>query len=453
MRTAAAQIPMALVAAFLLMSACTQSEIPSSAAVTIGGTLQGQNGAPVAGGLISLSKQNPGENLAAVFSLGVYCLASGPSVSVCRTARRAQSDETGRFAYHLRGSDTQGFGASADTMILSGGRPRPGTDEIESAISTLRFVAQTTTLSLDLRLWEPVAQAASDGRTVTVSWPAFPAGLAAGVSGSALKTAVLFQDRDGRSIWTIDRAGRDSGSLDARVLEDSRGTLAVSAESGAIRVPDSQGRTVALVFRSGLFPYASDFGPPLSRGRPCAVADARGAPVAQTPCGLTDGDLVSPFEPRTCPAEAEASCSEPSTPVSTIDLGNVTALGLIVVRGCGACTLETSADGRAWRHLAEGSGDDVAVPARGKARFVRFSATGIPGVREVSVWSSAAPALVAAHSLRTDPRSILGGGTSRTRPSRSSGVWPVAAAGFVLAASGALVFVVRRRRLRRPPSN
>lgn len=133
--------------------------------------------------------------------------------------------------------------------------------------------------------------------------------------------------------------------FDLRVAEDSRLLIAAHREA---KIGD---RPVTLSATSVLRGTAR----PISRDASCRVTDSQGKPLAQEPCGLTDGRLGSPWEPTDDPRCAAGPC--PGTAQNDhrdiyVTLADPVRATLLVVRGCGfTCTVEVSADGRRFRDL------------------------------------------------------------------------------------------------------
>ncbi|MGH2829791.1 MAG: hypothetical protein ACRDJM_04850, partial [Actinomycetota bacterium] len=251
---------------------------------------------------------------------------------------------------------------------------------------------QTTALGFRLRFWEPRLQANVEGRVVRVAWDRPVDGIAPPeVSLSGLRPTVTFGLAGGEAAWTAGSNGSDA-RIDPRVLEDSEGSLSITLEERAVRVPDSVGREIDLLLRSPLRPYASPAGSPASRGASCSAADGAAAPITRAPCWLTDGDFVRTFE-AACPG---SPCSRGVAALAIVDLGEARPTSLVVVRGCTGCTVDLSADAGAWRTIAVASGQvpdfTVAPPGSPPARYVRLrSPTGVARLREVSVWDRFPP--------------------------------------------------------------
>jgi hypothetical protein len=152
------------------------------------------------------------------------------------------------------------------------------------------------------------------------------------------------------------------------------------------------------------------------------------------PSGVSAPDLQLPSGVRTC---AEAP------PAVTVDLGDVTGVGLVVARGCAGCTVEASSDGTSWRAL--GRGQVVETPAAPTARWIRASGDGADRLAELSVWPGTPPAAAPA------PGPTTARGTPRPAPGTGDDdlPWlPVAAALALLVAAAVATDRTRRSSLR-----
>jgi len=433
-------------AALTLLAACTvtPSEVSPEADIAITGSVAGQDGRAVAGAPVTLVRhEGVAETFAAVVTLGVTCLDDGKQLSVCRSAKHADTGEDGRFAFTLKGSDTQGFLGDASMLEATAFLPRRD-DHAAGPTATVRFLVQTERIALSLRAWEPAIEVVAAGRSGTVTWSELPAAIVpAGINATAAKTSVVFERAAGEPVWTT--SGRNElASFDPRVLEDSKGSVSVAAEWPGQRVADDRGRTIELVLRSGRPGYRSRAGAPPSRGAVCAVRAPDGSLVTRSPCPLTDGAFDTPMGASPC--EQGAACIRSDEVV--VDRGGIRPVGLIVLRGCSAaCKIESSTDGRAWTLAATTAAGDAAVNVieGSSARFVRVISDDIESLREVSVWEPDGPA--------RDPVSILadvGGGLfppieDAIRRNRRGA--PIAAAALLLALiAGALIATALQRK-------
>lgn len=399
------------VAAALLVagSACTASRVDPDAAIAIRGLLQRQNETPVAGARVALARQtDPADVFTTVFSLGLSCL-SDELPNACRGARIATSSDDGSFAYRLRGRDTQGLVGTASTMELTA-RMRRAPNEVEGPVSSRAFLVQAGSIDAPLRFWEPRLAATADRRTTRVTWSRLPGSiLPSSVPLSGIRADVVFEGPNGRPVWRY-RNVRSGDALDARLLEDSAGSVSVLAHTEGIEVADHEGSRLDVGFRSGRRAYERASDAPASRGASCSIDGEDGAAVAQASCGLTDGDFEEAFRPVS--AACDTPCAEPSPSRAVVDLGRTRPVDFVVLRGCnGRCTVETSRDARTWR-LAGGGGDgfdeDVALrlAAAVRARYVRVRAAGgLTALREVSVWEARRPAASARRSILVAPGS------------------------------------------------
>lgn len=407
--------------AALALAGCETSKVDPAASVVVSGRVLGAGGAPVAGVTVGLEREpSLGELLTGVvvvpLTLFTACLADPPP-QICRgrDIEWATTSADGAYAFTLTGRETQTAFKNAASFTL-GTEVAPAAGELSGAAVSADFRAQTENLRLpDLQVWQPVLTIAP-GR-VTYGPPA----------GGAATYEVVVEDADGRLVWPI-TGTRSDATFDPRILEDTAGSLAVSARSELA----AEGTTVTVRRRSGRVAYRSAAGPPASRGRPCTLVPAAG-PVA--PCPLTDGDLTTRL-PR-WEREPESA---------TVDLGRPVDVSLVVVRGC-SCQVERSVDGDDWAAVGRASGYTAVVASRtGPARFVRLTGS-LGGLREVSVWEGAPPAPVPAPSPGGPPAGAVApvAAPEPREPSRTAPAL-VALAALLLAAIGTAARAMRARR-------
>lgn len=364
----------ALAVGLLASAGCTASKLASDATVTLTGSVQDANGSPLANTRVVLLKEADfGEIFSgaviALSTLGLSCLVGQPP-SFCARAPHTSTDATGSFSFHLKGSDTQGSVGNADSF------------DVAAAGTNVRFRIQRTQLALPtLRAWgQPVSLSTAGGRA-TVVRPDLPAAY-----GGSPTYAVSFADATtAQPVWAVSPA-QHSVSVDARVLEDRRGTVEADART---RQPGPD-TNFDFTYRSQTAAFSGPGAPP-SRGATCASGGPAQAPRPLQPCGLTDGDLFTSAPlPRVA---ACASCTPPVLSEVTLDLGTLRPLSLVVVRGSdGPLAVEASVDSALWTPIGTLSGNPGAVtaPAGLHARFVRVrtsSGLGIDSLTEVSAWS------------------------------------------------------------------
>jgi hypothetical protein len=409
------------------LAACETSNLDRSAAVAISGRVLRADGSPAGGVPVALEREpSAGEIVTGVIviplSLFTACLVDPPA-SLCRgrSVKRTTTAADGSYTFNLTGDDTQTFFGNARSFSLS--------SEVSGALVTADFKIQTENLRLpDLQAWQPAVTVGS-GR---VSWdPPAPG-----------TYQVVVEDAGGQLVWTLDSTGTQV-SFDPRVLEDTAGSLAVSARTSA----PADGTTVNIRRQSARVAYRSTAGPPLSRGRPCSVGPAA-TPVS--PCPVTDGNLANTLPPpaTTTTLTTGSTAPRPNDSV-TVDLGRTAEVPLIVVRGC-SCDVERSVDGQTWTAVGRSTGYTAVVPSRtGAARFIRLTGS-ISQLHEVSVWEGRAPAAgVPAPATPGSPPAAPGEPVAAPAPAEppSSRTAPalIALALLVLAAAGGLVMVLRRR--------
>jgi hypothetical protein len=359
----------------LTFAACESSKLNDSATVVVSGRVLAADGGPAGGVTVGLERDpTVGEVLTGVFivplTLFTACLADPPP-RICRgrDIERTTTAADGTYSFTMTGRNAQTTFGNVVWFTLSTQVP-PAAGELSGPSVSADFKIQTENLLLpDLQVWQPAVSVAP-GR-VTWGPPA------AGATGHQ----VVVEDAASKHVWSFDGT-RSEATFDPRILEDTAGSLAVSATT----VAPAEGTNVAIHRRSGRVAYRSAAGPPLSRGRPCTLVPA--APAS--PCPLTDGDFTT-RRPEPAAAAATTSTVEPVAESATIDLGRSAEVSLVVVRGC-SCQVERSVDGQAWTPIGRSTGFAAVVPARtGAARYVRLTGS-LADLREVSVWEGAPPA-------------------------------------------------------------
>ena len=421
--------------AALLLAGCESSLVDRSATVVVSGRVLRSDGSPAGGVPVGLERApGLGEFLAGTLFVTVTfftaCLADPPP-EVCRgrAVRRATTAADGTYSIQLAGRDTQTFFGHAGNLSVSAELP-PGPGEAAGAAVIAGFQVQTENLRLpDLQMWQPPVTVAG-GR---ITWQPPPDG--------APSYRVVAEDRS-RPVWAFDSAGPEV-TFDPRILEDSSGSVAVSARTSGT----AEGTTLSILRRSARVPYRSTAGPPPSRGRPC-TRDPGAAPLAR--CPLTDGDLSTALPAAATTSTTTHTSTVPSRDSATIDLGGARDVSLVVVRGC-TCDVEASADGQIWRAFGRASGFSALTPARaGAARFVRVTGS-LTDVREVSVWeedaASQAPPPGAGPGPAPDPAVPAVPPASPAEPDRSRrGPALAALAALLVAATATAAAAARTRR-------
>ncbi len=327
------------------LAGCESSQVDRSATVEVSGRIVRADGSPAAGAAVGLeARPGAGEVLGSALlvplTLFTACLADPPP-AICRgrSVRRTTTAADGTYAFALKGKDTQGFLGTATSLALTAELPA-GAGEVAGAAVTATFKVQTERLALhDLQLWRPKVTVAPG----SVGWEARP--------GSS-SYQVLFEDGASRPVWSFADAKKAEVTFDPRILEDTAGTLAVSAGDK----DTAEGTTVGIVRRSARVAYRGTAGAPPSRGHPCALGAV--APAA-TPCVLTDGDCATtvPLPQTTTTADPASSvpATAPAPQTATVDLSQSRAVGLVVVRGC-SCQIDGSIDGRTWTAVGRSAG-------------------------------------------------------------------------------------------------
>ena len=318
-------------------------------AVPVHGRVVDANGRPVAGALVSLTQEQGAFEafftaFAVLGTLGLACLTD-----ICELPYgEARSGADGRYTVYLEK-------VPDDYTLAVGGKDGP------LVTATVRFAGRPVRLP-DVAVWSPAPYLERRGNEARVRFRSPPARLGSWVSAQA-----LVADRNDRELVRLDQA-RSGDAFDARLLEDAAARLSVT-----VRVRSALGPT-AYVARTAV----SGGLRPVSRGKPCFEYGRAGRPIRQSPCGLTDGDLVRNWSPKV----ADYSCGEnnPCDRRVMVDLGSARRLSFLVARGCDTFfdEIESSVDGRTWttladRHTDVGDAHDVcALDLDTVARYVRL---------------------------------------------------------------------------------
>lgn len=428
----------------LVMLSCTPSNVDPDADVSISGTVARHDGRPAKDARVALTK---GGDLAfglSVFAtLGLACMSGESKVPRCGGARVVETDARGRYEIDVKGSDTQDSFGQAATMEMSSVLPR-SRREVEGPGTTVRFQVQTERLNIPLRFWEPRVEARIRGKRAAVLWSRLPSTLLPkDISISRFRTDVRFARGGDETVWILRDV--DSGArFDSRVLEDTSGNVAVTAEARSLDVRDVRGRDIDIVLRSGRYPYRGPSTAPASRGAPCSWRARGMEPVRQSPCAVTDGrfeQAAVPQVPVPCPTTGECPPGLPRQVV--LHLEGARPVDLVVVRGCDSCAVDIRRAGR-WEEVGRGAQSSFVVNPVGRPVTSSLRVRGALGeIREVSVWDGSERALGRGTFLRgvredeVAPGIGLGGGRSW--------LW-IAALVALLVAVVLLVIVARRRR-------
>lgn len=369
------RVPAVLATLSLAATGCSFSSVDPESDIHISGRALDAAGKPLANSQVLLIKQaDIGEvvfgTILAVGTLSAICFAPDPP-TICDKARKTTTDADGRYAFDLKGADTQGsLGTEATMNVVFSGKSRTST--------TVSFGAKETEIVLpDARLWNLAARVSQRSGEIDLTWSPLPraAGSKPGYSAQVYGTG-------SGSLWSQPASG-DRAELDPRLLEDKGGSVAVSA--GATLGGGSGTGKVRVGYLSARLPVKASAGAPPSRGRRCAAVTGTAPQTAGfTKCAATDGDLDQP-------ARLSAGNGAVVSGV-VVDLGRARPIDLVVARGfAGQFLVEISDDGKTFSTVGTELGTAVAVRPQGSptARFVRLrSPTGLDQSlsSELSVW-------------------------------------------------------------------
>ena len=374
--------------ALLLGGACTEpSRIDRDAKVTVEGTVEDVDGAPLASRPVRLGSGVSGlEGSAGALTLGLFCITGECTGDFFD----AETDADGRYSFELTGADTQSaFGEAVSFLLSTSGEPRD--DQTTGPVVSARFRIQTEALTLPtLRLVDPRLRLTAEARTVVARWEASaPGPYALGFTGP------------GRALVWEASAADPAATVDARVLEDVTGLATVAG----VRTDQATGSDVTTHWRSPGLAYRGGFGAPPSRGAACEARAADGLAQALDGCPLTDGSFdVAGVLGSVCagPATSAGSSTQPPAcaPVERVrvHLPRPVAAELLVVRGCSEpCRADTVvADGGTAIDVGPVSGPFATVALGGtRVTAVDIVTTDPTSLAEVSVWGPVAegPAL------------------------------------------------------------
>lgn len=367
--------------ATLVATACSveQSSLDAKAEVSITGKALAADGTPLVKTRVALIRElDIGQAIGGLFvtavTLGVACLADHPPAICSNNSRIATIGSDGTYSFTVHGSDTQGSLGTASTMEVMIRVP-PRTGKAAGPVALAEFKVQSSKLQLpDLQIWDPQLEVSindtpNSGPSVRLLHPSFTGD----GYGQGAKYWHEFDDSKGRAAWVVGSVGPDM-VLDARILEDLRGTALVGHRTST----SANSLAVDLTFLSAAIAFQGRAGPPPSRGAPCAGVTASATDAFKSPCTVTSGDFGS------------SSISGATSTGVVIDMGIDRPVSLLVVRGCTAqCRISVSSELTAWSEAGSVSGDYGTAPItlNRSARYIRLSSTpNVAQLRQVSIW-------------------------------------------------------------------
>lgn len=359
----------AMILATSLLSGCgPRSELSPDAHVTVTGALATQAGAPVAGVQVQLIRQPDalqaiGDLFAIIGSVGLACITG--QLDICSPFATTTSDAHGKFAFGMKGSDTQGATDDALTFTAFARCPAQPAPATSPCATSTDFIVQKTSLALPaLEEWTALGSESDDGAGhAQFSWPT----LSATVGGGAASDAqVIVRDVNGNQVWLADAKTASTLSLDRHVTQDFPGSWLVMAE----RSDSSAGTRFAKRWYSSAQAYAAGAYNPLSRTSDCIIQGPNGPIDLPRPCPLTDGNMGTRLTP-----DAQLG----SYNWVAIDFGFAHPLALLVlydVHISGSSqqlTVETSSDLMTWTTAATVKATPYqALPLTATAQYVRL---------------------------------------------------------------------------------
>lgn len=345
----------------------------------ITGMVRDTAGHPVAGAAVRVEvEQSAGEDfvdvMKAVSSVGIFCGLAGGCTPPSSSGYSARD---GSFAIEAPSNNPGHDDYSLTVVVAHGSKARVGTSLTLPRAAGHGFKAGAV-----------VVAAGSPRLTVTagrerVLPPALPAAYRASDFSAALNVETGSPPVvDGESTTVTE-------GFNPLVVEDEHLLLTTGQTGG------QHGRDA--IFTSSLDVHGASV--PASRGSACIVTGSSGQRIAQHPCGLTDGVLDRSWSPNDDPRCSDGPCPgrlQHDHRDVTLILRNPMSAKLIVVRGCGGCSVSISADGRGFAPAGTqefGSSDDpYVVTLHGqRVAMVRVQTdTGgfFDSLREVSVFST-----------------------------------------------------------------
>jgi hypothetical protein len=373
--------------ALLVAGACSeQSKVDRDAKVTVRGTVEDVDGAPLSSRAVRLGSGVSGlEGATGALTLGLFCISGECTGDFFDET----TDGDGQYAFELTGADTQSaFGEAVSFLLSTSGEPR--SDQVTGPVVSARFRIQTEALTLPtLRLVDPRLRLTSEAGSVAATWEATaPGPYALGFTGP------------GRAlVWEVPAAD-PTATVDGRVLEDVTGLATVAG----VRTDQAEGSDVTIRWRSPGLAYRGGFGAPPSRGARCEARAADGPARDLDGCPLTDGSFDGAGMPPSVCAEASAEAGGSTVPPACspvervrVELPEPVAAELLVVRGCTrSCRASTVAADGAATDVGPVAGPFATVALGGAPVTAIDIVTSDPSdLAEVSVWGAveAGPAL------------------------------------------------------------
>jgi hypothetical protein len=361
--------------ATLLVALLLVPVVPAQAAakkhVVVTGVLHYADGTPAAGQHVELERVTGfGDVLATLFFFGftgglasVLCFQEGASdalVACGKNAAATRTDRNGRYRFEM---SADAIDSPDRSFRITARIPRTAKRAAGARVEVRTHLIPGTNALPHLSFWEPKVTGPLD----RLSWTPVPGDPTAGY-------AVQFAGRNG---FSLDGSAEP---LDLRLLEDTRGTLSVTARG-------HRGKLGA-TWTSPLRSYRGTAGAPVSRHARCtATVEQRAGNVAQAPCWLTDARYGTTYQgprPRHCFKDPDfgddffhspPSCEFASVRVVEIDLMRVVPVDAVVLRGeCDDCVVVSSSDHVHWDKPLYGAALGTVMDWKGTdARWVRVT--------------------------------------------------------------------------------
>lgn len=306
------------------------------AGIPVRGRVLDASGRPVSGADVRLERHEGffegfGRALAVFASLGLACIADDEICEVPYGVGR--TDASGRYTVFLE-KDVDDY----DVRVQQGSTGPVLTARIDYAGKPLVLP--------DVHYWNPAPFAEARGTDMHVRFRTPPARV-----GTWRGAGATVKDAKDNVLVTLDGA-RSGDSFDARLIEDVAARLDVGV-TVRTKLGDTT-YTASAPVRGRLRP--------MTRGLACYEYGRSGRPVRNAPCALTDGDLLTEWQPKV--ADYQCADNSPCDRRVMVDLGSQRRLRYVVVRTCDDFfdEVQVSADGKTWQTVIEqhsGQGGDI----------------------------------------------------------------------------------------------
>lgn len=276
-------------------------------------------------------------------SLGVAC-ALRVAARSCEEKVRSRTAHDGTYEFTVSTSQLPLEDGTTPSVSVAVSVPA-GAGEVSGPLVAISSIVNSPRLVFgEFAVWRPDIDVDIDAEIASVTWT----GRGPGKTGVARSYRVVFDDNRGGLVWQQDGPGPIT--FDTRLLEDATGGISVVAEvTGPLATSFTN-----LTYQSPRLAFAGASTPPLSRGAMCSAEEPAFRKHRGEGCALTDGDFAI-RTPITSPVE--------------VDLGRLTGVSMLAVRGCTSrCTVQGSADRVHWTSMIESAVNGTGIMALSQIR-------------------------------------------------------------------------------------